>query len=580
MNVTATADPPADREWLHRAGLPGRRSFRLAAAATVGAAGAGVLAWGALAWLVSTQAPAAAARSDPGPALAVLALAILVRAAAAHLARRRATQGRTAVARQLRNGLLATILPDRPPQVVAAGAAAAHNLLELTDAVATFHERATPARSAAAAASGVVLVVVAVVHWPAAVLLALSTPILPVNMRVVGRATEALDRAQLDAVRLLSTQLLDRFAGMHVLRTLGAVSRERTAVRRACDELNRATMAVLRRAFVTTAVIDVVVTFAIAITATYVGLTLLGYLRLPGVPALDLYAGLFVLLLAPAYFAPMKDVAAGYHERDGALAATAILRPSLDANPADAAGPVPPDASSARRPVSLRHAPRIELAAVTVRHADAGTAVLDDITATVAPGRITVLSAPSGAGKSTLLELVGGLREPTSGVVRWHDPVTGRAGPPELGRASWLGQRAAIVPGTIGANIALGDPRATSRTVVRAAVQVGLGALLARLPDGLDTMVGDRGWGLSAGEARRVGLARTLLRDAALWILDEPTAHLDAETEAEIVAVLVRASAGRTVLIASHSPAVVAQADIRWRLDEGRLLEADHGTIR
>jgi ATP-binding cassette subfamily C protein CydD len=514
----------------------------------------------------------------------VLVLAVLVRAAAAHLARRYALQGRTAVAGQLRTDLLSVILPDgaRPVATRAQhswpGAEAGHSVLELSDAIAAYHERATSARSAAAPASVLVLVVIAVVHWPAAVLLAASTPILPVNLRVVGLATEAVNRTQLDAVRRLSTQLLDRFVGMHVIRTLGALDRERRTVRRACDDLNRATIAVLRRAFVTTAVLDVVVTFAIAITATYVGLTLLGYLHLPGVPPLSLYSGLFVLLLAPAYFAPMKDVAAGYHERDAAVAAVAILRPALEAAQHPEAAHGGPSTELPRR---LLRAPRIELDAVTVRHADSDTAVLDTITVAVMPGRFTVLSAPSGAGKSTLLAVVGGLREPTAGCVRWRDPVTGWAGPPELGRASWLGQRTAVIAGSVGENIALGDPGASQEMIAQVAERAGLAPVLARLPDGMATVIGDGGQGLSAGEARRVALARTLLRDAALWIMDEPTAHLDADTEAEILATLVREGAGRTLLIATHSPAVIAQADVRWRLDAGRLLQADlNGTLR
>jgi ATP-binding cassette subfamily C protein CydD len=555
--------------WLERTARPGRRCLRSAATATVCASAAGVAQWGALAWL-------AAAGLSPGqllprrswPALAVLATAVVLRAAAGRRGRAQAVRGGAAIAARLRAELLSAALPDAPRAVPAAGASTAHSVLELSTDIASYHERTAPARAAAAPSSGLVLVIVAITHWPAALLLMLSTPILPVNMRLVGMATDSASSRQLNAVRKLSAQLLDRFKGMHVLRTFGATDRERSTVRRACDELNRATTAVLRRAFVAGAVLDIVVTFAIAITATYVGLTLLGYLHLPYVPALNLFSGLFVLLLAPAYFAPLREFAAGYHERDKALAAAAALSPILERADTPVGTSVGP-----RAPLST--APLLELTAVTVRHHDAQYALLDTVTATVAPGRLTVLSAPSGAGKSTLLAVVGGLRSPTSGRVRWIDPATGESTPPALGRASWLGQRTVILSGSLADNIRLGDPHASDSALAGAASGAGLDPLLARLPAGLATVVGDHGLGLSAGEARRVALARALLRDAALWILDEPTAHLDAAAEDAILAAILRAAAGRTVLIATHSAAVIDRADTHWLLDRGRLLSVE-----
>jgi ATP-binding cassette subfamily C protein CydD len=560
---------------LRESARPGQGSFRLAVAWTVAGSAAVIAQCGALSWLIS--AGLAGLRTPGGELWAVVALLAVVvaaRAVAGGRARASARRGGAAIAGRLRTSLLGAALPDgtggRPPDP----SATAHGMIELSADIGAYHERAWPARAAAAPASALILACVAVIHWPAAVILALATPILPVNMHVAGMAADAASRRQLDAVRALSAQLLDRFRGMHVLHTLDAADRERRTVRRACDDLNRSTMTVLRRAFVSAAVMDLVITFAIAVTATYVGLSLLGYVHLPGAPRLDLDRGLFVLLPAPAYFAPLREYAAGYHERDAALAAAEVLGPVLaDESDQDSAG----DGSRLARRLAV--APRIELERVRLHYEGAERPLLDDITATVEPGRLTVLSAPSGAGKSTLLALIAGLRAPSAGRVRWIGPGGGMGTGPEPGRASWLGQHTVIVAGTIADNIRLGDPRADEVALARAAASAGLGPLLAGLPARLDTPVGDHGAGLSAGEARRVALARTLLRDAALWILDEPTAHLDAATEDDILRTLLRAAAGRTVVVATHAAALIERADCLWRLDAGLLLTDDGGPL-
>lgn len=569
--------PPVDdarraelHRWLGDAGAPGDHAFRRAAIATVAGTVATVGQWASVVGLVAAADGAPATGQLPtGPVvtgMAALLGATLVRALAGHLARCRADDGGRAVGHALRATLLRTVLPGRAGTVPPAAPVAAHAVLELVDRVVTYHVRARPARHAAAASGAVTLVAVAVVHWPVAVLLALATPIVPVNLRLAGQATQEAGRRQLAAVRVLSAQLLDRIRGMRTLRTLGAVDRERASVQASCEALNRASAVVLRRAFVAAGVLDAVVTFAVAVAATYVGLTLLGYLRLPGVPSLGFASGLFVLVMAPVYFAPLRAVAAGYHERDEATAAAAEL---------SVLGDVPGRPATVTEP--LGGAPRVELVGVTVRHSGAERPVLDRADGTLRAGRLTVLAAPSGAGKSTLLQVLAGLRTPSDGRVLLHEP-SGRVQPPHVGRASWIGQRTVLIAGTLADNIRLGDPAASDDLLAGAAADAGLGELLARLPDGLATRIGDHGLGVSAGEARRVALARALLRDAPLWLLDEPTAHLDAVTERELIDTLRRAARDRTVLVATHSPALLAHADTVWRLDRGALLVDRTGT--
>jgi len=537
--------------------------------------------WGALAWLV-TAADGAPAAQRLWAGVTSLAVATLVRAAAAHVSRLHADRGARAVADELRRRVLGAVLPDQRggaiPSAPPPAETAAHAVLDLPDLIAAHLGRAQPVRLAAGPCCALVVVAVAFVNWPVAVLLVLATPILAVNMRLAGLSAEAASRAQLNAVRSLSACLLDRFRGMRTLRTLGAAEREMAVVQSASDALNRATTAVLRRAFVASSVLDAVITFAIAICATYVGLDLLGFIRLAWLPQLGFGAGFLSLVLVPVYFSPLKELATGYHERDEALAAAASLAPLTGSEPANpAAGEsTPRDPQGIGIPALLRlpAAPSVEIRDLVVRHARDGegeVVALDHAEAVLRSGRLAVLTGPSGAGKSTLLKVIAGLRAPTTGQVLLRDPGTGKARPPHAGQASWIGQQTVLIAGSLADNIRLGAPLADQAQVERAAVRAGLGQVIGRLPRELDTEVGDNGWGISAGEARRVALARALLRDAPLWLLDEPTAHLDSGTEQEVLAAIIAAAAGRTVLIATHCTMSTAHADVEWRLDRGRL---------
>jgi ATP-binding cassette subfamily C protein CydD len=550
-----TAEPAADRDWLARAAEPGRRAFHAAALGRCVAQAAAVGWWAAVAVLVA---------DGTWPALAGLVIAGSARAGALAVSRRCARRGARQVAAALRATLLRAVLPAEDGGTRPAGSAAAHALVELSDHVANHHARTQPARWAAAPSCAVVLLVVAVVHWPVAVILAAATPILPVNVRLAGLATEDAERRQLAEVRSLSQQLLDRFRGMRTLVTLGAVEREQRVVENACDQLNQATMVVLRRAFVVSGVLDAVITCAIAVCATYVGLLLLGYLHAGWLPSLGFTGGLLVLVLCPVYFAPLRDYAAGYHERDEAVAAAQILRGLISRD----------EETDETGPRVLPAPPEIRLTAVTVDPGGPRGAILSDVTATVPAGRLTVLVAPSGEGKTTLLRVIGGLTTPQQGEVNLVDPGTGKASVPRPGVAGWIGQGTVLLPGTLADNIAVADPAAPPESIARAAREAGLDPEL-----GQDTVVGEGGWGVSAGQARRVALARAVLRDAPLWLLDEPTAHLDRQTERELLDTMLAVAAGRTVLVATHSAELIRRADVVLRLDRGRVT-TDSAVVR
>jgi ATP-binding cassette subfamily C protein CydD len=187
----------------------------------------------------------------------------------------------------------------------------------------------------------------------------------------------------------------------------------------------------------------------------------------------------------------------------------------------------------------------------------------------VRPGRWTAIAGPSGAGKTTLLSLIAGVRQPTTGSVRWVTP-TG-ASPPHLGGCSWIGQQTVLLPGSISDNIRIGCPAASRAEVEHAVAAAGLADVVARLSDGLDTRLGEGGSGLSTGEARRIAIARAFLSDAGLWVLDEPTAHLDPDAEAHVIDALHNATHGRTVIVATHSAALARAADTVLSVADGTI---------
>jgi ATP-binding cassette subfamily C protein CydD len=192
---------------------------------------------------------------------------------------------------------------------------------------------------------------------------------------------------------------------------------------------------------------------------------------------------------------------------------------------------------------------------------------LQGIDLSVRPGRWTAIAGPSGVGKSTMLSLIAGVRQPTTGTARW---VTTRGvSPPHLGGCAWIGQQTVILPGTISDNIRIGRSTASLAEVEHAVAAAGLADLVARLPQGLDTPLGEGGSGLSTGEARRIAIARAFLIDAELWVLDEPTAHLDANTEVQIIDALHNVTQGRTVIVATHSAPLAHSADILLSIADG-----------
>ena len=378
-------------------------------------------------------------------------------------------------------------------------------------------------------------------------------------MILAGGAAADEARAQFLAMTRLGALFADRIRMLPLVFAFQAEGRETARLATAADELRRRNMGVLRIAFISSAGLEFFAALSVALVAVYAGFNLLGLL--PGFITpfhfghLSLGRAVFVLALAPEFFAPMRRLAAAYHDRQAAEAAADGLM-ALE------------KAARAPRPIAvrLREPPRIRFDHVTVRYPGEERAALADLTLDVAPGEIVALLGPSGAGKTTVLNLLLGLAEPAEGRVTINGtPLADLGG--IAASVAWMGQAPLLMAGTIAEAIALARPEATRDEILAAATDAGLLPLLSRRPQGIDTRLDERGSGLSGGERQRIALARMLLKPATLLLMDEPTAHLDAAAEVALMASIGRHINGRTTLIATHSTRLAAMADRIIRLE-------------
>lgn len=413
------------------------------------------------------------------------------------------------------------------------------------DALEGYFSRYLPQLVLACLVPWAVLAVVVPADLLAGLTIVLTLPLIPVFMVLVGlHARRRMDR-QWRALERLSGHFLDVVAGLPTLKVFGRAKAQAAAVGDTTERYRVATMGTLRLAFLSALVLELLATLSVALVAVGVGLRLVE-------GGLSLQTALLVLILAPEAYQPLRQVGVHYHASAEGLAAAERVFAVLE---------TPPPVGGTRTDVPDLRGTRLSVRDLTVRHDDATTPMLAGFSMDVRPGELLAVTGASGAGKSTLLAVLAGLVAPSSGRVTVGDvDLTDLDREAWWRHLTWLPQRPAFVAGTVADNVRLADPQASDAAVARALAEAGADFVLA-LAAGQDTVLGAGGAGLSAGQRQRVALARAFLRDTPLVLLDEPTAGLDAATEAHVVAALHRLAVGRTVVVVAHRPALVAAAD-------------------
>ncbi|MFF5024103.1 thiol reductant ABC exporter subunit CydD [Streptomyces collinus] len=423
------------------------------------------------------------------------------------------------------------------------------------DALDDYFARYLPQLGLAVVVPVAVLARIVTQDWVSAAIIVGTLPLIPVFMMLIGWATQSRMDRQWRLLSRLSGHFLDVVAGLPTLKVFGRAKAQAESIRRITGEYRQATMRTLRIAFLSSFALELLATLSVALVAVTIGMRLVH-------GDMDLSIGLVILILAPEAYLPLRQVGAQYHAAAEGLAAAEEIFAVLETPvPASGTGAVPAG------PVAFDD--------VTVRYPGRSADAVTGVSFAVEPGETVALVGPSGAGKSTLVNTLLGFVRPTEGRVR-----IGGTDLADLdldawrSRVAWVPQRPHLYAGTITENVRLARSGADDAAVRRALADAGALEFVEGLSEGADTVLGEDGAGLSAGQRQRLALARAFLADRPVLLLDEPTAALDGATEAEVVAAVRRLAVGRTVLLVVHRPALLDVADrvVRLPLPTARVL--------
>lgn len=494
------------------------------------------------------------------PKLSLLPLLMLVRFGLSWASERVAFAASASIRQELRNDLFRRLLDAGPLRLRGERAGeVATVIVDGVEALEGYYARYLPHLAVMALVPLSILAAVFPADWISAGIMLFTAPLIPFFTILIGRGAERLNQRQWRTLARLGGYFLDRVNGLATLRMFNASRREAELIARISDDYRRATMSVLYLAFLSALVLEFFATVSVALMAVIIGFRLLK----GGMAFQD---GFTVLLLAPEFYLPLRLMGSYYHARMEAIGAAERIFALLD-SPIAPRPPTPfplPDVSTLL----------IKLEGVRFRYDSDAPLALDGVTLSLAMGERVALVGPSGSGKSTLAALLLGFAVPEQGRVTVNGADLAGCDPEEWRRlVAWVPQRPRIFHGTIGDNIRLGRHGATETDIRAAAGLARCDEFIARLPQGLMTVIGEQGAGLSGGQARRIALARAFLKDAPLVVTDEPTAGLDARSELLVGEAFNELARNRAVLTIAHRLATLEETDRIVVMAAGRVVE-------
>lgn len=395
--------------------------------------------------------------------------------------------------------------------------------------------------------------------WVSGLIMLLTAPLIPVFMIIIGKGAERLNQRQWKKLARMSAYFLDMIEGLTTLKLFNASRSEAQVIARISDQYRQKTMQILRVAFLSSLALEFLATLSIALVAVLIGFRLLygdmHYLQ-----------GLFVLILAPEFYLPLRKLGTQYHARMEAIGAAERIVEIMET--------APPNKSCGTGTLETPHPISIEFQGIDFSY-KTPQSVLSDLNFKIQPGERVAIVGSSGAGKSTVMSLVLGFLEPTNGNIYANGILLNHLERKDwLRHLAWVPQRPTVFHGTILDNIRMGDSKASATTVQEAAVLALAHDFIRQLPQGYNTVIGERGQGLSGGQIQRIALARAFLKNAPLLLMDEPTASLDSDNEFKVTEVVEKLSQGKTVLSIAHRLNTVRKADRILVLDGGRIAES------
>ncbi|MFM5558017.1 heme ABC transporter permease/ATP-binding protein CydD [Aeromonas rivipollensis] len=439
-------------------------------------------------------------------------------------------------------------------------------LLEQIEDMQEFFSRYLPQMAMAVFIPLVILVAVFPVNWAAGIILLGTAPLIPLFMILVGVGAADANRRNFQSLARLSGHFLDRLKGLRTLQLFMRTQAEGEAIRDASEDFRERTMEVLRLAFLSTAVLEFFAAIAVALVAVYFGFSYIDHLNFGNYGVkVTLFTGLFVLFLAPEFYAPLRELGAHYHAKAQAIGAAEQLLEFLEAEVSEPA--------SGSAPFKADGPIRVEAHALEVLSAE-GKVLVGPIDFTLEAGTRTALVGISGAGKSSLVNALLGFA-PYRGSLRVNGQELAELDMSQWRlQLGWLSQNPQLFHASLRDNLLLARPTASDAELEAALVRAQAWEFAKE--KGFDYPVGDQAGGLSVGQAQRLALARTLLKSTQLMVLDEPTASLDRHSERAIMSTLEQAAVGQTLLMITHRLDQLSQMDNILVLERGQLVEQGH----
>ena len=450
-------------------------------------------------------------------------------------------------------------------------------VLEQVEDLQDFYARYLPQTSLAGFIPILILAAVFPINWAAGLILLLTAPLIPMFMILVGMGAADANRKNFSALARLSGHFMDRLKGLSTLKLFHRGDAELKVIASASEEFRSRTMSVLRMAFLSSAVLEFFAAVSIAVLAVYFGFSYLGHLdfgyygahanisssivpEVGGIP-FSLFTGLFILILAPEFYQPLRDMGTHYHAKAQAIGAAEALITLLEHPEPEFAGHVRINI------IETLSADNLEVFSVD------GTRLLGPLSFELKEGERLALVGPSGAGKTSLLNallgflpykghlLINGHELSALDLAHWRQHL------------AWLGQEPQLFHGTVRDNVALADPTLPDDTLWHLLAEANISDFVKAQPLGLDAPVGEQSSGLSVGQAQRIALARALGQQASLFVLDEPTASLDSQSEQAVSSALNRAMAGKMCIMVTHRLDQLDQMDTILVLDKGLIVQ-------
>ena len=440
-------------------------------------------------------------------------------------------------------------------------------VMEQVEGLHGFFAYYLPQLALAAAIPIAMLIFVFPISWAAGGLLLISAPLIPLFMILVGMGAESISQRHFQSLSRMSAHFLDTLRGLSTLKLLDRSREEESSVAKVSDNYRRKTMAVLRIAFLSSAVLEFFSSISIAMVAVYLGTSFLGYTEFGAWGRqLTLEHGFFILLIAPDYFLPLRDLGTHYHTRAEAIGAAkgilAILRDH---------GQKKTDGSDT---LSLREPLNISCENLRFAYEDGKRPALNDVTFHLKTGEKVALVGESGAGKSTIINLLLGFVTQDQGIISINGaPLESLSMESWRRYIAWIGQDPVLLQGTVRDNIIMGRPDASEFEVAEAARAAVIYDFISDLKNGFDTEVHEAAYGFSRGQAQRIALARAYLKDAPLLLLDEPYSGLDTENERLVMNAVTALSRDRTVLLLTHRLSGLKNMDRIMVMAEGRIVQ-------